>query len=122
VEPGGGQAVGRPKVVNPALQETFNGEDQQGSICRHAPSGCHGPSGAEDIRAQTAAGAVTRDSGTNIQDPSAMGLIYAAKDNQSIGRSRVAPNTKPIRTPGQCFRRCLRLKGTTEGFCYASCY
>lgn len=80
------------------------------------------PALAEDIRAQTAAGAVTRDSGANIQDPSASGLIYAAKENQPIGRSRVAPNTKPIRTPGQCFRHCLRLKGTTEGFCYASCY
>jgi hypothetical protein len=81
------------------------------------------PALAEDLRAQTAAGAVTRDSGANIQDPSANGLIYAAKGNQPTGsRSRVAPNTKPIRTPGQCFRRCLRLKGTTEGFCYASCY
>jgi len=75
------------------------------------------------IRAQTAAGAVTRDSGANIHNPSARGLIYAAKENQPIGScSRVAPNTKPIRTPGQCFRHCLRLKGTTEGFCYASCY
>jgi hypothetical protein len=81
------------------------------------------PALAEDIRAQTAAGAVTRDSGTNIHDSSASGLIYAAKENQPVGsRSRAAPNTKPIRTPGQCFRRCLRLKGTTEGFCYAPCY
>ena len=81
------------------------------------------PALAEDIMAQTAAGAVTRDSGANIQDRSARGLIYAAKENQPIGsRSRVAPNTKPIRTPGQCFRHCLRLKGTTEGFCYTSCY
>jgi len=78
----------------------------------------------EDIRAQTAAGAATRDSGANIHDPSATGLIHvASKQNQPTGsRSRVAPNTKPIRTPGQCFRHCLRLKGTTEGFCYASCY
>ena len=81
------------------------------------------PALAENIRAQKAAGAVIRDSGANIQDPSANGLIYAAKGNQPTGsRSRVAPNTKPIRSPGQCFRRCLRLKGSTEGFCYASCY
>ncbi len=82
------------------------------------------PALAEDMRAQTAAGAVTWDSSANIHDPSARGPIYAAsKQNQPIGsRSRIAPNAKPIRTPGQCFRHCSRLKGTTEGFCYASCY
>jgi len=42
------------------------------------------PALAEDIRAQTAAGAVTRDSGANIQELSASGLIYAAKENQPI--------------------------------------
>src|SRR5262249_22350427 len=37
-------------------------------------------------------------------------------------RSVILHHGRPLITPGQCFRHCLRLKGTTEGFCYASCY
>src|SRR5262249_49265147 len=73
--------------------------------------------------AETAAAAVTRDSSANTYDSSARGPIYvASKENQIGSRSPVAPIGNPPRTPGQCFRHCLRLKGTTEGFCYASCY
>jgi hypothetical protein len=73
--------------------------------------------GAETAAAATPAGA-------NINDNSATGLILlAAKEHQPAGSpSHAVPNVKKIRTPGQCFRQCSRLKGTTEGFCYASCY
>jgi hypothetical protein len=73
--------------------------------------------------AETATAAASRAPSANIYGSSAGAPFYAAsKENQIGSRSRVAPNVKPIRTPGQCFRHCLRLKGTTEGFCYASCY
>jgi hypothetical protein len=34
----------------------------------------------------------------------------------------VAPLAKPIRTPRQCFRACLRLSGASIDFCAVSCY
>jgi hypothetical protein len=67
---------------------------------------------------ETAAAAVAMGAGANIRDNAATGPIYlVAKEHQPAGsRSHVAPNVKPIRTPGQCFRLCSRLKGTTEDF------
>jgi hypothetical protein len=32
------------------------------------------------------------------------------------------PLVKPIRTPKQCFRACLRLSGASIDFCAVSCY
>ena len=86
-------------------------------------AGVYAPTLAKDIVTETGAD-IVRDSRATVDGNFAEGAIYvASKQNQPIGsRSGVAPNVKPIRTPGQCFRRCLRLKGTTEGFCYASCY